>query len=1117
MSFSPSVNRDVHPLLYRFILMTKLTVLLTVAFVFQAVAESKAQKITLTARNATLQEVMDKVQRQQGYSFFFLGNELARTRVNVAVKEADLAEAMAAILDRKALDWYVEDKTIVIKRSERPKAGDRPGGVTPLTRLQRTVAGRVTNEEGEPLAGVSVAQKGTDRQAMTDSEGAYRIILSDDADVLVFTSVGYRTEERPVGNASVVDAVMQALVSDLDEIVVVAYGQQKKVSLTGAISTVGTRELRQSPVANLSNALAGRLPGLIAFQPSGEPGNDLSNLYIRGVSTFSDSGPLVVVDGVLGRDFAQLDPNEVENISILKDASATAVFGVRGANGVILVTTRRGKAGEKPIISFSSEQGYQSPIRLPDYVSSYDYARLYNEALANDFIAPKYSDQDLEYYRIGADPYLYPNTDWFDLFMRDFTPMSRANLNISGGGDRVRYFVSASGLFQDGIYNFTDLNDYNTNAKFNRYNFRSNIDIDLNKNFTVGLDLSGRVENRNYPGKETWHIFTILNRIPPTYPIHNADGSLAGDGLNPDNPLGMIAHSGYRNLYGNFLQGTYRMSHKLDFITQGLSARGAFAFDGAFDYNIIASQDYAVYQLREDMGYNKFRNDTELGIGKGYSYNRTVNLEFAVDYNRTFGDHQVTGLFLYNLNRQVRHNDSYNIPFGYLGYVSRLTYAYRDTYFGEVNMGYNGSEQFPKGKRFGFFPSLSLGWVVSNENFMKGLDQSISFLKVRGSYGEVGNDRLGARRFLYQQTYGGSTGYRFGLNQAGYDGFGEGQLANQDITWERAKKSNVGIELGLAKDRVFLTADFFHERRQDILTTRGTISEILGRSGGDLPPVNIGVVRNRGLDMELTYRTRSANDWNFSVSGNMTYARNKIIFMDEEPRQFDYQYRTGYPVGQPFGLVSIGFFESMDDINGSPRQTFVSQESLRPGDIKYQDINQDGVIDANDLVAIGYNGAVPELMFGLSSRISYRSVDFSFLLQGAARSSVFLDNFPVWEFRGGNGKAVRWHLDRWTSETAPTATYPRLFVGDNSNNQRLSTFWMRNRDYLRLKNVELGYTLNNNFIKNLRIQNIRLYANAYNLFTWDVVKIADPEMPSGDGGDHYPQQRVINFGVSANF
>ncbi|MBK1440964.1 TonB-dependent receptor [Parapedobacter sp. ISTM3] len=981
---------------------------------------------------------------------------------------------------------------------------------------QIEVSGTVTDAEG-PVAGVSVTLKGAPSVGTkTDENGAYSLSVPENG-TLVFSYVGYVTAEEPLAGRRLISVTLATDDNQMDEVVVVAFGQQKKVSLTGAISTVGTRELRQSPVANLSNALAGRLPGLITFQPSGEPGRDLSNLYIRGVSTFSNAGPLVVVDGVLGRDFAQLDPNEVESISILKDASATAVYGVRGANGVILVTTRRGVASDRPTISFSSELGYQSPTRLPDYLSSYDYARLYNEALANDFLPPKYSEQDLEYYRIGADPYLYPNTDWFDVFMRDFTPMSRANLNINGGGDRVRYFVSASALFQNGMYNFNDLNEYNTNAKFNRYNFRSNIDIDLNKNFSVGLDLAGRVENRNYPGKDTWHIFEILNRIPPSYPIYNADGSLAGDGLNPDNPMGMIAHSGYRNLYGNFLQGTYRMAHKLDFITEGLSARGAFAFDGAFDYNINASKDYAVYQLREDGGYNQFRNDTELGIGKGYAYDRTVNLEFALDYSRTFGEHQVTGLFLYNLNRRVEHDDAYNIPFGYLGYVGRITYAYKNTYFGEVNMGYNGSEQFPKGQRFGFFPSLSMGWVVSNENFMEGQDRFISFLKLRGSYGEVGNDRFGSRRFLYQQTYGGSSGYRFGLNQAGYDGFGEGQLANHDITWERAKKANVGIELGLAQDRIFLTADVFQERREDILTTRGTISEILGRSGGDLPPVNIGVVRNRGLDMELTYRTRATDTWNFSVSGNLTFARNKILFMDEEPRQYDYQYRTGKPVGQPFGWVAIGFFQSQEDIDNSPRQTFVSQESLRPGDIKYQDINNDGVIDANDQVAIGYNGGVPELMFGLSSRISYKSLDFSFLFQGAGRSSVFLDNFPVWEFRGGNGKAVRWHLDRWTPETAETATYPRLFVGDNSNNHRFGTFWMRKRDYLRLKNVELGYTLASNFIKDLRIQNIRLYANAYNLFTWDQAKITDPELPSWSGNNDYPQQRVINFGITANF
>lgn len=982
---------------------------------------------------------------------------------------------------------------------------------------QIDVVGAVSASDGTPLSGVSVTPLlYPNNKAATDIDGRYRIRTVKN-DTLLFTFVGYEPLKVAVGGREQIDVVLADAETFMDEVVVVAYGEQKKISLTGAISSVGTKELRQSPVANLSNALAGRLPGLVAFQPSGEPGNDLSQLFIRGVSTFNNAAPLVVVDGVLGRDFAQLDPNEVESISILKDASSTAVYGVRGANGVILVTTRRGKSG-KPQISFSSELGYQSPIRLPEFLDSYNYALLYNEALENDNLPAKFSAQDLEYYRIGADPYLYANTDWFEEFLKPYTPISRANLNISGGGDKVRYFVSASALSQDGMYNFTKLNEYDSNAKFNRYNFRSNIDIDLTKNFTVGLDLAGRVENRNYPGRDTWLIFTILNRIPPTYPITNADGSLAGDGLNPENPMGLIAYGGYRDYYGNFLQGTYRMSHKLDFITEGLSARAAFAFDGAFDYNISASRGYAVYQLREDGGYNQFGNDTELGIGKGYAYNRTVNFEGALDYNRRFGDHLVSGLFLFNQNRRVQHDDSYNIPFSYVGYVGRFTYSYQDRLFGEINIGYNGSEQFPKGSRFGFFPSLSAGWVISEEGFFDKDAGMVNFLKLRGSYGEVGNDRLGARRFLYQQTFQGAGGYRFGTGQVSYGGIAEGPLANEDITWERARKLNVGLELGLWDDQLFLTADAFHERRDNILTTRGTVSAIVGRSGGDLPPVNIGVVQNRGLDMELTYRNPASKKLNYSVSGNLTFARNKVLFMDEENREFDYQYRTGQRVGQPYGLVAIGFFESYEDIDNSPPHTFVTQESLRPGDIKYKDINNDGVIDANDEMPIGYNTGIPELMFGLSSRISYGGFDFSVLFQGASNSSVFMDNFPIWEFRGGGaGKANEWHLERWTPETAATATYPRLSSTDNPNNHRLSTFWMRPRNYVRLKNVELGYSFGASALKALKIQQVRFYLNANNLFTWDKAKIVDPEAPAWAGNDNYPQQRVINGGVTLQF
>lgn len=986
-----------------------------------------------------------------------------------------------------------------------------------LNQQQIEVSGRITGLDGASIQNATISSIGaTSRSTISDAEGFYSILVSP-TDSLRFSSIGFEPIIVAVNGRLNIDVVFQEQLNVMDDVVVVAYGSQKKVSLTGAISSVSTRELRQSPTANLSNALAGRMPGLMAYQPSGEPGNDLSQIFIRGVSTFNNASPLVVVDGVLGRDFAQLDANEVESISILKDASSTAVYGVRGANGVILVTTRRGKMGT-PQISFTSELGYQSPIRLPKFLDSYNYALLYNEALGNDGLPAKYSDQDLEYYKIGADPYLYANTDWFGEFLKPYTPMYRANLNISGGGNKVRYFVSASALTQEGMYNFTDLNEYDSNAKFNRYNFRSNIDIDLNKNFSVGLDLSGRVENRNYPGRDTWLIFTILNRIPPTFPIRNSDGSLAGDGPNPENPLGLIAYGGYRDLYGNFLQGTYKMSHKLNFITEGLSARAAFSFDGAFDYNINATRGYAVYQLREDGGYNQFGNDSELGIGKGYTYNRTVNLEGALDYNRTFNDHTFTGLLLYNLNKRVVHDDSYNIPFTYLGFVSRLTYAYKSKLFGEINIGYNGSEQFPKGKRFGFFPSFSAGWVVSEEGFFDKENSIVNFLKIRASYGEVGNDRLGARRFLYQQIFQGAAGYRFGAGQVNYGGIAEGALANTDITWERAKKSNVGFELGLWKDRLSFTADAFLEKRDNILTTRGTISSILGRSGSDLPPANVGVVQNKGFDLDLTYRNSASDKVNYSISGNLSFARNKILFMDEERREYDYQYRTGHRVGQPFGYEAIGFFSSYEDIENSPAHTFVTQESLKPGDIKYKDINNDGVIDANDQVPIGYNTGIPEVMFGISSRISYKGMDFSVLFQGSGGSSVFMDNFAIWEFRGGGaGKVNEWHLDRWTPETADVATYPRLSSADNQNNQILSTFWMRPRDYVRLKNIELGYTFGADLLKRVKIQKVRIYVNAFNLFTWDKAKIVDPEAPAWSGNDNYPQQRVINAGLNLDF
>lgn len=1091
----------------------RLTILLIITATLQVSAGSYAQKITLRIQNTPLKEVFGIIKQQTGYSFFWDQELIDKMpRVNVNVKNVPIETALNACLDNSSLTYSIQGKIIYLK--EKPKPSKAPViPIQPAIVKQEEIHGRVTDSAGSPLAGTSVSIRGKQVGTTTDATGSF-IINANPEDYLVFSRVGMVTQEVQVGNQRAVNIILRyEEVKAEEEVVAVAYGKQKKITVTGAISTITTQDLRQSPVANLANALAGRLPGLIAIQMSGEPGGDASNLYVRGTPTFNNASPLIVVDGVLGRDFAQLDANEVASVSILKDASATALYGVRGANGVILVTTRRGTIG-KPSISFRAERAWQSTIRLPKYVNSYDYARLYNEALANDNLPPRFSEDDLEYYKIGADPYLYPNTDWLGTVLKKSSPMFRANLNISGGNDRVKYFVSAGALTQDGMYNFSDLNPYSSNVKFNRYNFRSNIDINVTDHFTIGLDLAGRVENRNYPGRDSWLIFEMLNMFPPNIPLTNADGSLAGTPSNVDNPLGLIAYSGFRNYYATMLQGTYKMAHKLDFITPGLSARASFSFDGQSLYDFSRVRGFAVYQLRDDGGYNTIGAETELGTQKEFGYNRMVNIEGALDYARSFGNHDVTGLLMYNQNKKVTHDAPYDLPYAYMGAASRLTYAYQQKYFAEINMGYNGSEQFPAKNRFGFFPAFSLGWTISKEGFY-GTGNFVNYLKMRASYGEAGNDQLGNRRFLYMQTFNGATGYDF--NQGSYPGIAEGALANPDVRWERARKVNLGIDAGALNNRLYLTGDVFYEKRDNILTTSGLIPFTLGRSGSDLPPVNIGVVENKGLDFELSYKNAPRHRFHYEFSGNFTYATNRVLYMAEEPKEEAYQMQTGKRVGQVFGLEYIGFYQSQEDIDNSPIPTFVSKSSLRPGDLKFRDVNGDGFIDYRDQIALGYNPNAPEIMFGFQTRLSYKGFDLSFLFQGAAHGTVFLDNFPVWEFRGGNGKAVEWHLNRWTPETANTATYPRLYVGDNHNNQSLNSFWMRSRDYLRLKNFEIGYNFSGGIVKRAGMSSLRLYCNGSNLITWDKVKLTDPENPSWSGNHTYPQQRVINVGINTNF
>lgn len=969
------------------------------------------------------------------------------------------------------------------------------------------IKGKITDENGGPLPGVTILLKNSSLGATSDTEGNYVLQAPAASGTLVVSFIGYTTREIPINNRTTININMVPDAKALGEVVVLAYGQQKKATVTGSIATIQTKELVQSPVSNLTNALGGRLPGLITTQRSGEPGVDASTFYIRGVHSLNNTTPIIMVDGV-ERSMDYLDPNDVESISILKDAAATAVLGMRGANGAVLVTTKRGKAG-KPQVSFRTSMGIQEATRLPDYLGSYDYARLRNEALINDGAQPVFTEDQLEGYRNGT----LPNTDHYKFLMQP-SMVAQSNLNISGGTESARYFISAGYNRSEGNYKFTRDNaeGFNTNNMMNRFNLRANVDVDITKDLSVRLDLAGILTSRRDGNNSAADIMNLANRMAPIYPIFNEDGSLWGNGTFTQNLYGEVARKGYRDWYNNTVQGTFAVTRKLDFITKNLKATGSFSYDNTNTPNAQYGKNYAVFQpeynaLGDVANYRQFGSNTQInpdGSFGGGDARRNTYMEAVLNWNETYGKSEIAAMLLGN-RRLVNENS--RIPYAYQSVLFRGTYTYNTKYIGEISASYQGSENFPKGSRYGLFPSVSAGWIISEESFLKNQVAMLDFLKVRGSYGEVGNDRSGGDRFLWFTSWNAADGYAFG------GGWQQGSVGNQNVTWERGRQVNLALEGTLWKGKLGFTFDVFKERRTNILLSRSTLTDVFGQG---IKPQNIGIVDNHGFEMELTHNNQIGRV-NYFIKPNVTFARNNIVYQDEVIRKYPWMYRTGHPVGTKFGLLADGFFRNDDDVANSYRQNF---SSYGPGDMKYKkltpDEDYDYIQESFDETAIGYS-RTPEIMFGASMGVNYRGFDLSLLLQGAAHADVILNNEAVYEFFQ-EGKVKPFHLGRWTPETAGTATYPRLHYSTHGNNHRASSFWVKSADYLRVKNAEIGYMLPKSIVSIASLSYFRVYVNGMNLYTWDKLKEfqVDPEIGDGNGA-MYPIQKIWNFGIDLRF
>lgn len=1118
--------------------------LLTLVLFLSSVTDSSANRsnlpqsnpVTIVGKDVKIKDVLNEIEKQTPYLFTYDNQVNVNQTISVELKETQLDKALNQIFAGKGISYRIEGRNIVLsKKKEEEK---RQGGQT--SGSQTRISGRVTDTGGEPLPGVTVFLRATSIGTVTDGNGNFSINLPNLNSPLVFNSLGYAEQEVVPQANTPMNVTLRENDQVLDEIVVVGYGIQKRLEVTSAVSSIKTEELVQSPTANISSALAGRLPGLITVQNSGEPGADQSKMWIRGIGTYNgDTTPLVLVDGV-ERDMNVIDPNEIEDVTILKDASATAVYGIRGANGVVLITTKRGQV-DRARVNFTYQHGITTPTRIPEYLDSFDALTLYAEGLDNDGKARGlYTDDYIALFRDRSKPaykYLYPSVNWLDEMLKKTSNQDQVNLNVSGGGSIAKYFVSVSYLNQEGMYKHTEsIKQYDFQARLQRYNFRSNIDLNLTKFLTMELNVAGTVRNQNYPGGySASSIFSELKRTRPwQYPVMNPDGSNAGTLNFPNNPYVNLTQRGYQSQFNTTFQATGAFRFDLSSITKGLSAKIRYSFDTYNYRNVTRSRtpelwEFTIDPEEADLTKGTYIQHREASDGGklGYSVNANASrkslAEIFINYDRTFGKNKVAGLVLYNQGGEYRAigggigNAIDGLPYRRQGFAGRFNYSFDDRYFAEVNFAWNGSEQFSKGNRFGFFPSGSIGWVISNEKFVKDNASWLNLLKIRASVGQVGNDQIGGKRFLYQSQWSlEAGGYTFGkyYNGDSYKGAEEGITGNWNTTWEKATKYNVGIDLAFFNNSLRLEADYFYEYRTHILTDPSSvIPQVIGLSYNNYPSLNAGIMENQGFEVDVSYR-KNIRGHDFFVKGNFAYTKNKIIDCLEPSRLTrPYAAKTGTQYSEKFGYEALGLFSDWDDIANSPEQTF---GQYQPGDIKYKDMNKDGVIDNKDRAYLGKVG-IPPMTFGFSLGYSYKGFDVSVLFQGALGAYVMLQGNEVYPFsKNASVMAdVRDSHYHYVNNPNPNARWPRMTSEDSGNNYIVSSFWLRSSDYLRLKNVELGYTLPKRWMSKIGIDKLRIYATGLNLVTWDQLKIFDPEIADGSGT--YPQQKVFNFGVSITY
>lgn len=1109
---------------------------------------SQFKTLSVSVTNSTLREVLKTIEKSSQFVFFYLDDAVNLERkVSIDSKNKNIEEILSELFEGTSCTYRISDRQIFI-------SGKAPAS-TEQQQNKRKISGRVTDIKGEPLIGVNVTVDGDANGSITNMDGLYEIFVTKKSVVLKFTYIGFKTSEiRTNASTNIYDVTLEEQVNELEETVIVGYGTQRKISNIGAQSSMKMEDIK-TPSASLTTTLAGRLAGVVAVQRTGEPGKDAADIWIRGISTPNTSSPLVLVDGV-ERSFNDIDPEDIESLTTLKDASATAVYGVRGANGVILIKTKPGKVG-KPTVSADYYESFTRFTKMVDLADGITYMNAANEAMRNDGIATKYTEDQIRNTIAGKDPYLYPNVDWLKEIFNDWGHNRRVNVNVRGGSEKVAYYASVSYFNETGM-TVTDknINTYDSKMKYSRYNFTTNLNIDVTPTTKVEIGAQGYLGEGNYPAISSADLYNAAMSISPVeYPkmfFVNGEAFVPGTSTNNNfnNPYSQATRRGYDNLTKNQIYSNLRVTQDLDMLTKGLKLTAMYAFDVYNEIHVHQDRAESTYNFLDtsvpyDMNGQPilqriYEGSNVLSYTQETSGNKKTYLEASLNYDRTFNDdHRVSALFLFNQQSKLLYpkgtlEDA--IPYRMMGIAGRATYSWKDRYFAEFNIGYNGAENFSPKHRFGTFPAFGVGWVVSNEKFWQPLSKAVSFLKIRYTDGKVGNSEVSDRRFMYldQMKENGDYGYKFGPNGTKWAGYETVNMA-VDLIWEESRKQDLGIDLKLFNDDLSIVFDLFKERRENILLKREhSIPSFLGYNTS-APYGNIGIIENKGFDGTIEYNKRINKDWVIALRGNVTFNKDKWIQGELPEQKYEWMNQYGHNINGVKGYVAEGLFtqaeiddmarwESLSDANKAiTPKPFASQfGTVKAGDIKYKDLNNDGQIDAYDQTYIS-RGDVPTTVYGFGFTVGWKDLSVGMMFQGVAGAERVLNGSSVNPFNGGGGSGNLYSNigDRWTEENPDqNAFYPRLSYGSettsNINNFQKSTWWVRNMNFLRLKTLQISYNLPKPWVNKVHLKNAAVYVMGTNLFTLSRFKLWDPELNT-DNGASYPNTTSYSVGINFTF